>query len=241
MSASNDLYPAPCGPYRLCTKNSMPWREFDHVRIRISVGKDNAEGDKLFALCEWAAARFARITFVVGDTLQRHNLCLDRGVSMEKAWVLARQEGAAWISRNAPSLALAPRAALITWDEGLADPRFSGALAHFERLYEVDADFRAVLDATVRAFCDRNAEHVGAMRRERFAEASRAFLLEELAVFSFQCLEPAVDAYPGSWMQEIFEYLRVQPSPCFDAFRRDWLQVDFRRNKGFAAPSAQAA
>ena len=52
----NLQYPAATGVYRVSLKNSVAWQGAPEVRLQISVGKPGTEGDKLLALCEWAAA-----------------------------------------------------------------------------------------------------------------------------------------------------------------------------------------
>lgn len=233
-SKRNTQFPAPRGPYKVSLKNSVPWQEFATQRIQISIGNANTEGDKFFALCEWAAARFERVSLIVSDTLQRHNLGFEEALSMPGAWALARSSGDAWLLRNADALRLLPEARMVRWDNLLADPRYAPALSRLQALSKQESAFAAAIDATVEAFWRRNAERLGSVRRGRFDASSKAFLLEELAVFTFLCADAGLDAYAGSWLEGIFTVLRAEPEAFFDAFRRDWLQVDFTRNKSFS-------
>ena len=145
------------------------------------------------------------------------------------------------MARNAAALRLIAGAEIVRWEDGLSDVRFSAARDRFLGMASTSGSFQTALDATISAFWTRNADRFGHGRRGEFEVASRAFLIEELAVFSYQCLEDGIDAYAGSWMEEIFTVLKQDADPFFAAFRKDWLQVDFRRNKGFVSDIAMAA
>lgn len=70
-------FPAAAGPYKVVLNSPSIWRDYSTCRLQISVGKPKHEGDKFFALTEWAAARFDKVYLIVSDTLQRHNLALE--------------------------------------------------------------------------------------------------------------------------------------------------------------------
>lgn len=234
-------YPAPTGPYKVSLRNNIPWRELDRVRVQISVGKAITEGDKFFAFCEWVCTRFGHVSLIVSDTLQRHNFAFEDNLPMAGAWAVSRSAGDAWLQRNCDAINLISSAQIVRWDSLLADPRHAPALERLEALYQAGGEFTRALDATIANFWQRNAERLGGMRRGCFDASSRAFLLEELAVFSFQCADPAVDAYAGSWLETVFTALRAEPDTFFDGFRRDWLQVDFTRNKAFVPDLIRSA
>lgn len=72
-------YPPPSGSYKVLSLGKSTWQGQDNVRLFISIGSLKTDGEKLFALTEWATARFDRVTFIIGDTLQRHNVAINAG------------------------------------------------------------------------------------------------------------------------------------------------------------------
>jgi tRNA-dependent cyclodipeptide synthase len=229
-------YPAPSGPYKVSLKNNVPWQGAPEVRLQISVGKAATEGDKFYALCEWAAARFPRAVVIVSDTLQRHNLQFESGLPPQAAWAESAALGSEWLVRNRAALSLLPEAHIMRWDTALAQAETAPAMARMRGLYETSAAVRSAVDTTVAAFWARQ-EQGGAFtlaRQATFAEHSRAFLLEELAVFSWLCRRDGVDAYAGSWLEGIFKALNAEAGTFGTPFGKGWVQVDYTRNKAAA-------
>jgi len=244
MSASRAVqYPPPSGPYKVSLKNRLPWQGHAHVRLQVSVGAEVYEGAKLHALAEWAAMRFRSVDVIVSDTLQRFNRMPALGEA--EAHRLTRAEGDAWLARNAQALTLLPGRRIRRWDDLLADAAYPAGRDLIGRTMAADAACKAALDDTVEAFRRRHLARHGSLPGDdaSFRAASRAFLLEELGVFASLCREPGMDVYAGSWLSAIFTALRQTHRPELAAFERDWLQVDFTRNKGAvpatAAPQAQ--
>ena len=227
-------FPPPSGPYKVSPKNIVRWQRADTVRLQISVGKPVYEGDKFFALCEWAAQRFDHVELIVSDSLQRHNLMMSGAMDEAAAHRISNLDGEAWLLRNARAITQITTPEIIRWDTLIADPRFNLARVHLDYLYQIDASFSAALEGTIDAFWQRNTE-AWATQQERLDARmhSRAFLLEELAVFTYLCAPAGLDVYAGSWLEAIFAALACHNTPMHAAFRKPWLQVDFTRNKGF--------
>lgn len=171
-------------------------------------------------------------------------MAYEYGMGMATAWRESSRAGDHWLARNAEAIAQLPSPKIIRWNYCILDSRFDPALERLEELAEADLAFQTALRSTTEAFWQRNAGRAGECSRERygaFLEASTAFLLEELAVFTFLCRPPGIDVYAGSWLTSIFEALRQQDEPLFEAFRQDWLQVDFTRNKGYREDTRRTA
>lgn len=233
---ANTQYPPPTGPYKVTLRNRVSWQGAPEVRLQISVGKPGTEGEKLFALCEWAAVRFPRAVLVVSDTLQRHNLMLERAMSETDALAASRRLGDEWLDRHRNALALLGNVEVLRWDDALAHPETGEALEVVRNLYVGSPDFRAAIDRTVDRFWSRNHSQndtYSALRRGWFEEHSRTFLLEELAVFSWLCKRPGVDAYAGSWMADVFKAITAENDSKLEAFVKDWVEIDYTRNKAF--------
>ena len=212
----NINYPQPSGTYKICINRKAPWRNYETCRLQISVGKPRYEGEKFRALCEWASHRFGHVIYIVSDTLQRHNILYETGCSPAVAWKLSRHAGDAWLARNGAAMSLSRNADIVRWDDLLHHPAFMPLTPM--------PDLEGALAATIGDFWRRHG-HDG-NPTPLFTRHSRAFLLEELGVFSFLFDDPAIDIYAGSWFEEL---MRVQ-FPL-----KDYLAVDYTRNKAIAA------
>ena len=221
----------------------MPWHGAPEARLHISVGKPAVEGGKLFAFCEWAAERFPHTVLVVSDTLQRFNVMRETLADECLAASMCRNSGDEWLRRNRVSISRLRNVEILRWDDALAKSETGTALTRLVEHYAADAGFRSALDAWVERFCAR-LECRGVVNDEtaRIArDYSRAFLMEELAVFSWLSRRTGVDVYPGTSIQEVFAALRVQEDGFFDAFRRDRLLIDYERNKAYSPLTFSAA
>ncbi len=205
-------YPAATGPYKLEITKKASWRDYDTARFQISVGKSRYEGDKLFALCEWASHRFAHVDIIVSDTLQRHNHRFNLGCDAASAWKLSRTEGDQWLERNSDALSRLPSYRVIRWDELLNDERFQPIT--------ITPTLERALDDTIKAFWLRQKHPDEAWFS--FYNHSHAFLWEELSVFFFLFDTPAMDIYAGSWFMALMEGLWPD---------KDYMSVDYIRNK----------
>lgn len=207
------------------------------ARLQISVEQPGTEGEKFFALCEWTAVRFPKAVLVVSDTLQRHNLMFESGISEDAAAAAWRTRGDAWLTGNAPAIELMSNREVVRWDQALAHEETAGAAARLNELYRQGGAFQDAVDATVDRFWRRNAARDKTYSPERhdcFKDHSRAFLREELAVFCWLCRREGIDVHAGSWLELTFRSLRKEADNFFDAFRKDWLQIDYTRNGGFS-------
>jgi tRNA-dependent cyclodipeptide synthase len=235
-SRANQQFAPPTGPYKVIFKNRVAWQGASEARLQISVGKPSVDGDKFFALCEWAAARFPRVVLIVSDTLQRHNLVFERALQPEDAHAESARLGEQWLIRNRTAIQLLKNPQILRWDEVLQEPRTERALAKLRQHVGSSDQFRSALVSTTNALWLRNegkSPIFTAPNRECFHRQSREFLLEELAVFAWLCQGDGLDVYPGSWMENIFQALRTESDLFFDAFRKDWMQIDYIRNGAF--------
>lgn len=182
MSVSNEF------TYRAKVKGKEIWQRYDRVRFGISVGMPYHEGEKLQAALDWAKSRFRRIEIRVSDTLQRYNM----PGTPEQNERAARTMGDAWIDRNLHVLAQVPNALIYRWDDVRLSPDMA---AHYNMVDDKLADpvFRAAMQGDIDAYTRRTG---------RAGDICLAYLREELAVFSLlQTMRPAVEAYPGSFLE----------------------------------------
>lgn len=228
-------YPPQTGPYKVFVKDKGLWRQHTTARLQISVGNPKHDGDKFFALTEWAAARFDRVVLVVSDTLQRHNLALDMGVSLEDAHQIALLNGQKWLRDNKAAIdIISPAKRVLTlWDDWMAHPDYPATYAEIMNIFSINETVRAAVEEKARSFCERH------QTSEAF-ETSVAYILEELAAFAIMFRDKAVDIYPGSWFKEILDAIaQVGGSELLSGLKEiTCLRVDFIRNQ---RPSNTAA
>ncbi|MEO0384192.1 MAG: tRNA-dependent cyclodipeptide synthase [Pseudomonadota bacterium] len=201
MGRRKNEFPAQTGPYAVKVKNGAHWRGFKTARLQISVGQPYHEGDKLGATLDWCKHRFDHVIVCVNDTLQRLNGQFD-GLSPDEAFAASKLAGDEWMNRYAGSIGMLPSAEIHSWEDWRARPDYAKAFAQTQSLYANNAEFRGAIDANIKDFWARRKIRdglTGDFGFTDFAACSRAYLIEETAVFSMMFKDKrAVDVYPGS-------------------------------------------
>jgi tRNA-dependent cyclodipeptide synthase len=233
-------YPPASGPYKVVLKSRSNWRDFPACRLQISVGRPKHEGDKFFALTEWAAARFDKVWFIVSDTLQRHNLALEMGITLDEAYKVAQIKGREWLRDNARAINNIPahRRIITLWDDWMTHPDYAATRIDINALYANNIFFRASVDEKAEEFCTRRAEDGSIIhdRTDKAMATSVRYILEEVAAFAIMLREqPVLDIYPGEWFKAMFELLAVTThNPLLSGFAGSaFLSVDYKTNKSF--------
>lgn len=227
-------FPAQTGAYKVCAKDKSLWYKHNAARLQISVGNPKHEGEKLFALTEWAAARFGNITLVVSDTLQRYNLALDMGISLDDAYDVAHINGRKWLRDNARALEAftLPQRVVTVWDDWTTSHTdYTAAREELDILFNTHDGLKSAITQKAREFCERRKNGHCC---DKALETSIAYILEEVAAFSVMFRHTqAIDIYPGAWFKEIFAEITTLPtSPLMAGFKTaECLRVDFTRNK----------
>lgn len=233
---NNIQYPPQTGAYKVFVKDKGIWQKHGTARLQISVGNPKHTGDKFFALTEWAAARFDKVILIVSDTLQRHNLAMQHGISIEEAHGVSLINGQRWLKENKAALDnLAPYQRTVTlWDEWMSHADYAVTHAELMDIYARSADLRNSVESKAMEFCLRH-EGQDAEQQQKAVDTSIAYILEEVAAFAIMFRETrAIDVYPGSWFSEVFDVIKSEsPSSLMDGFSTaECLRVDFTRNKG---------
>lgn len=226
-------YPAQTGPYKVFVKDKGLWQGHDTARLQISVGNPKHDGDKFFALAEWAAARFEKVILIVSDTLQRHNLAFYNDMNAADAHQRATAMGDYWLKKNYNAIDILPNKIVTRWNDWLDDLAYAATRDIIQAEFETNSDFRSAVEAkalefTVRQFGLSNPDAIN---------VSVKYILEELAAFALMfSSERAIDVYPGSWFMDIIKILAVSNTPYAEAFRSaECLRVDFVKNKSYIA------
>lgn len=219
-------FPPQTGQYVVKVKNGAGWSNFSNARLQISVGQEYHEGEKIKATFNWVADRFDKITVCVNDTLQRFNYMFD-GMSEEEAYSKSEAEGREWIERNQAKWRHLPNIEIVRWDTWKKDPLFKTKLEEVQTRYHEDGSFRNEVDREVSSFWQRRlkAGDVIEAKFTRFSKFSKAYLLEEIAIFPIMSERTnAVDIYPGSTL------LPCKLNDVVDLGQRGYTRIDFRRN-----------
>jgi len=236
-SKHNTQYAPQTGPYKVMVKDKGIWQRHHSARLQISVGNPKHEGEKFFALAEWAAARFDHITVIVSDTLQRHNLALRQGLSPDEALRQSYALGTRWLEANKLALALMPQARITRWNDWLDHSEHNTYLELITSLYQDKTKTRESINEKAREFTTKHAINDGSVNNiDLWHDTSVHYILEELAAFALMFSETkAVDVYPGSWFSDVFEALALDArARNLDALRifgsPECVRVDFVKN-----------
>ncbi len=222
-------YPAPTGPYKLTITKGKGWQEHSHCRIQMSLRNERYEGDKLFAVLEWASARFEKITFVLSDTLLRHNLMHELDIPEQEAYLQSKKMGNEWLERNS-FIHSFKNINIIRWDEYLNNTSFNKNFSATNNAYNTDCQLNQAVNEVVKNFWSRKKNNFGAY--EIFAKQGVQYLLEELTVFGYMFDNKAIDVYAGQWISGCIEAL--QNIDVIDSYNKaHYAEVDLVRNKAF--------
>lgn len=219
-------YPPQNGYYAVKVKNGAGWSGYSDARLQISVGQEYHEGEKLNATFNWVADRFDTVTVCVNDTLQRFNHMFT-GMSEEEAYSKSESDGREWIERNQARWRHLPNIKIVRWDTWKNDPNFKDKLSEAKKRYDEDSSFRNEVDQEILSFWQRRLSSGDANKDdyERFKKLSKAYLLEEIAVFPIMSRNSsAVDIYPGSTL------LPCKLNGISDLGQRGYTRIDFKRN-----------
>lgn len=186
--------------YSVRVKNGAGWRQFDRVRLMISVGQDYHEGKKLIAVVNWINRNPAvkAVHVSVNDLLQRHNY-LAAGMPEAEAANAALAEGALWLGRNEGILAEIKAGKVYTrWKDWLARPDFENVNRVLLGYEQTNAAFADAIAADARVLAERKARR-GEPVPDGLVDHSRNYVEEELTVFAMQAAQlPAAEVYPGT-------------------------------------------
>ena len=239
MNVSNNIqYPPQTGFYKVFVKDKGTWQGHNVARLQISVGNPKHDGDKFFALAEWAAARFDHVILIVSDTLQKHNIGIQRGVNLDAAYRQSLHMGDEWLARNKAAIDILSNKTVTRWDDWLNHADYQNTYMAISTLYNQREDVKTAIDNKAREFAIRHVGHDdNNPALQEMTKIAARYIIEELAAFAIMFREPrAVDVYPGSWFQEIFDVLaQYDGIPAIESFKTaECLRVDFVRNKGYA-------
>lgn len=239
-------YPPASGPYKVFIIGKSNWRGFSTARLQISVGQPKHEKEKFYALTEWAAHRFDKVQLIVSDTLQRHNIAMEKGISLQDAYDVSMLVGQMWRRDNHAAISSIPaeKLEITMWNDWMEHPDYAPMSRALGDLFTSSPTFRAGVEKKAREFCDRRVQAGNAVYATESAyQASVKYLMEELPAFGVMLKqERAVDIYPGAWMEELFSQIARSGIEQLAVYgEANYLHVDYKKNDGFVAKTIARA
>lgn len=233
------FYKPPTGFYKVNVLSGCDWKGARCVRLGISVGGKNHEGERLFALMEWVAARFEVVEILVADSLQRHNIMFAERCDERTAMAKALEAGEQWLERNAETIGMFEGCTIHRLEDFRKDETFGKFHRYLLELFETNADFRRLVERDIKSFWTRRSASMPDRMSEYdfFFTQSRNYILEELAIMQvWDEKSTGVEVYPGSFLQILSspERLRVEGLP-HRLRNYPLVEVSYIRNKGYQA------
>ena len=232
-------YSSPTGYYKVKIISNCEWKGVKNLRLGISLGGRNHEEDRLFALVEWAGARFESVHILVADSVQRHNIMFDRSIDEISAREQAMAEGDSWIARNKPILSALKNHEILRFDDLESHPEFAQLYLNLQLLFLEDFTFRTLIERDINGMWARKVKNSSLSPEatfDKFYEYSKNYILEELAIMDiFGALCPGVEAYPGKFLNVVTSPERFAINGFPERLMNfPLIEVDFTRNKAFA-------
>jgi tRNA-dependent cyclodipeptide synthase len=231
--------------YSVRVKNGAGWREFNRVRLMISVGKEYHEGKKLEAVVNWINRNpnIHEVHISVNDTLQRHNYEA-AGMSKEQAARFAAAEGSLWMVRNGDILdGIKAKKYFTRWDEWFGKTEFQATQRELLDHAKADPCFEEAMAKDAHALAERKTKR-GEPVPSSLVTHSQDYIEEEMAVFAMQTATlPAAEVYPGSNLLGASYLLGKKglPEAIRPLARRYFTRIDFDRINVTPMPAPVAA
>lgn len=202
--------------HKVRVSQTPDWKSYDTAIVSISHGQPNHEGDRLDSLLAWATSAYKKCVLNISDSLHAHNLTRE-GHNLAEARAKARQLGDEWLTRNKAIIDkyLDKFTEIRRWDDWLAHPDFPSVHEALWVHYNESPEFRAAIQADIDAFTQRHKDAANDNSlSEKFNSSSRAFLMEELAVYTIvfgKVYDNASRVYPSKPLEST-TYLRTAPN-----------------------------
>lgn len=153
---SNDLSPQIVKAVFKCDEKYKQEFSSSSCSLTISVGQSSHESDKFLATINLVSKSFQRCFLNVCDSLQRHTISLEKGISIEKAHVLSKKMGDEWLERNRNVFGqLKVPYEIIRWDEWLLHPNYLESAEKIENLYQNSEFFKKHIQIAANLYLNR--------------------------------------------------------------------------------------
>ena len=171
--------------------------------VLVSIGQPVHEGAKLAATLKRCVDTFDSVTVAVCDSLQRHSLRVENGLTSDEAYDHSNQLGKEWI-QNYSDLLITCNEGFFRWDDWL----FREDFKKYEKIifdeYANDENFKLRMDNTVDDYTNRVINRVErVMDTSEIKTASFHYLVEECAIIMlmWQTMRYNYIVYPSSILE----------------------------------------
>ena len=214
--------------YKVRARGKWDYRDFNTVRMEISVGQSYHEGQKLKAAMDWSRENFPNQYIILGDTTQRYNIMFDEGLNENDARAKALRLGNEWLERNEQYL---NGIQITRWDDWVAHPSYQETYDRIVKYYNANHEFRSALMGATHEFWER--QNYPENMREQFFTNSEKYLLEETAVFAVAYNElGGISAYPGGFLELWEMFIESDNQEIPNGLKKGyWARLQFSKRK----------
>ena len=194
--------------YKLRARNCKDWRNYNTIRLEISVGQEYHEGEKQFLAGKWARDNFTNRYIILGDLPQRFNMALVKGGRPDDYKKICLENGDAWLERNCNAIM---GIKVTRWQDWMNHEDFQKTYQQICSLYKYNSNFANAVKQTGLGFINRQnwpSKHL---------KVCIDYLLEECAVFAVAYNEMGgISAYPGTYidMLSMFVDEEIEGAPA---------------------------
>ncbi len=197
----------------------------------ISVGQQYHEGDKLAAALKLIGSRFKSCDIIICDSLQRHTLEVNNGLSKEEAYKESIKLGDQWLYRNKDYIYdLSIPFKIIRWDQWLKKESYSDSKVLVDSLFLKNCRYNNAFVMASRKFVDRyKLKQQKYIDYDYLSNKCIEYLKEECAVTPVW-IEEKYDfiVYPGKRTDAMMAAYRYQIEPLKTDLLT-WVHVNFKR------------
>ncbi len=169
----------------------------DKCLYGVSVGAVNMRIADVLDGYRWASANFKRCCILLGDSLYRFTIQIQKDVSAKDAERLAKASGQQLVEQILSRITRLPE--IIRCSDVRATPRFIEYVHEIMALYSKNAGFRDSISSDALCFIKRQAQKGRlSISEEASIELATSYLIEEIAIYG--CLAEQgwlVDVYLG--------------------------------------------
>jgi len=180
---------------------------FDRCLYAVSIGGHNKPIEDVLQGYRWAIGHFGRCGILLGDSLYRFTLQIQRGSNPKLARQLARKAGQRTLDQIVSQLTRLPE--VIRSSDILTHARFKEYLEEVHALYDTNRPFRESVQSDARVFVSRqSARGRLALPESEAMDIASAYLVEEVAIYG--CLAEEgwlVDVYLGAELPTLQRFI----------------------------------
>lgn len=180
---------------------------FDRCLYAVSIGGHNKPIEDVLQGYRWAIGHFKRCGILLGDSLYRFTVQIQRGSNPKAAKQIAYKAGQLTLDQIVSQMTRLPE--VIRTSDMLTHARFKEYQEEVQALYDTKQEFLNSVQADAQVFVRRQATRGRlALSEAEAIDLAAAYLLEEIAIYG--CLAEEgwlVDVYLGSELPSLQRFI----------------------------------